>query len=222
MLFTLFIQCFLVATIQAFVSHTTPVAFSTRNTFSIHDGVPTLNNIQNIGSSISSLQAANTNTESASTSISLSNLADKRILVVGGSGRVGGSVVCQLTKQGALVTVGGTNEDSFLSSQGRWKRLFPSIEQNLDEITFSKVDRENASSLESILETNNFDLVIHTAGPFQGKVKTPNGIIEACVKSATPYIDVCDDYCTARAAKSKYASIAVENDTPCIVSTGCW
>lgn len=210
------------ATIQAFVSHTTPVALSTKHTFSIQNRLPTFNSIEKIGSSLSPLQAANTDAVAASSSISLSNLADKRILVVGGSGRVGGSVVCQLTQQGALVTVGGTSKDSFLSSQGRWKRLFPSIEQNLDEITFSKVDRENASSLESILETNNFDLVIHTAGPFQGKVKTPNGIIEACVKSATPYIDVCDDYCTARAAKSKYASIAVENNTPCIVSTGCW
>jgi hypothetical protein len=65
-------------------------------------------------------------------------------------------------------------------------------------------------------------LSFHTAGPFQGKIKTPNGILEACVDNNIPYVDVCDDYCTAMAAKSKYAEKAKAVGVPCIVSTGCW
>jgi hypothetical protein len=67
-----------------------------------------------------------------------------------------------------------------------------------------------------------FDLVVHTAGPFQGKVQTPNGVIQACVEQSVGYIDVCDDYCTASAAKSKYTETANANGVPCIISTGCW
>jgi len=65
-------------------------------------------------------------------------------------------------------------------------------------------------------------LVVHTAGPFQGKVLSPNGIIAACVENGVGYIDVCDDYCTATAAKTKYSAKAIENKVPCILSTGCW
>jgi len=47
-------------------------------------------------------------------------LSKKRVLVVGGSGRVGGSVVTQLVKHGGFVTVGGTSEESFRASRKRW------------------------------------------------------------------------------------------------------
>ena len=92
----------------------------------------------------------------------------------------------------------------------------------VQKATFATVDRERAASVKTILSENNYDLVIHTAGPFRGKVNTPNGVIEACVTTGVPYIDVCDDYCTAMAAKSKYAETAKATNTPCIVSTGCW
>lgn len=51
------------------------------------------------------------------------------------------------------------------------------------------------------------------------KVNTPNGVLEACVNNRVPYIDVCDDYCTAMAAKTKYSQIT---ESPCVISTGCW
>lgn len=157
---------------------------------------------------------------SASSDIDFNVLRNKHVLVVGGSGRVGGSVVTQLLKHGAKVTVGGTRSSSYEDSKTRWLELFPSLD--LTRLAFSTVDREKAESVMSVLNADTFDLVVHTAGPFQGKVATPNGVIAAAVSNGVPYVDVCDDYCTARATKTKYEKTARDSQVPCIISTGCW
>lgn len=134
---------------------------------------------------------------------------------------VGGSVTTQLVQHGSNVVVGGTNRDNFLKTQKRWIDLFPAKSEQLEDVQFVSLDRENVASAEKVL-LEPFDLVVHTAGPFQGKVGTINGILEACLKSSVPYIDVCDDYCTATATKTRFAAMAKERNVPCIVSTGCW
>lgn len=160
--------------------------------------------------------------------ISFSALQDRRVLVVGGSGRVGGSVVTQLVQHGTQVVVGGTSRDNFKLSRDRWMKLFPMYSDQLSQISFAEIDRERPDTVTSFIRSSSqpkaqaVDLIIHTAGPFQGKVNARNGILEACVDSSIPYIDVCDDYCTASAAKTKYASRAREQEVPCIISTGCW
>jgi saccharopine dehydrogenase-like NADP-dependent oxidoreductase len=146
----------------------------------------------------------------------------KQVLVVGGSGRVGGSVAIELTKRGAIVTVGGTRIENFEKSRQRWQRLFNKKSKEISDIGFVSVDRESSSSVLSILENGDYDMVVHTAGPFQGKVKTPNGVIEGCIANGVPYVDVCDDYCTALAAKSKFMDKAKSEKVPCVISTGCW
>ena len=217
------------------------------------------NNFHALFGSSSSLTSSSSKSKS---NISLENLSSKNILVIGGSGRVGGSVVCQLTKHNANVMVGGTKLESFQQSQARWKQLFPQLAPQFDSITFHEIDREDDASIAKLLmkandndndidndNTSNqkIDLVVHTAGPFQGKVNSPNGVIKACVEHGVGYIDVCDDYCTARAAKAKYTQTALGAGTstgasasaatgaatgvgassasvpvPCILSTGCW
>lgn len=158
-------------------------------------------------------------TESGSSiSISIDSLANKKVLVVGGSGRVGGSVVTQLVQHKSRVTVGGTNVNSFQTSRARWNTMFT----NMQDVEFCALNKENVTSIASVLENDDYDLVVHTAGPFQGKVDVPNGVLEACVANSVPYIDVCDDYCTARAAKAKFGKVAQEGGVPCIISTGCW
>lgn len=147
-------------------------------------------------------------------------LSNKNVFVVGGSGRVGGSVVTQLLKRGAKVTVGGTRVESYEDSKRRWIELFPTID--ITTIGFAKVDRESVTSVSSVLKSKDFDLVVHTAGPFQGKATTQNGVIDASVANGVPYVDVCDDYCTASAAKTKFLKKAQEAQVPCIISTGCW
>ena len=93
---------------------------------------------------------------------------------------------------------------------------------NDDSVDFQKVNKEDADSITAVLNREEYDLVVHTAGPFQGKETATNGVLEACVNSKVPYVDVCDDYCTAMAAKAKYTAQAEVNGVPCIVSTGCW
>jgi short subunit dehydrogenase-like uncharacterized protein len=151
-------------------------------------------------------------------SISIDSLAEKKILVVGGSGRVGGSVAAQLVKYKSHVTVGGTRLESFQAAKARWSKRFA----NLRDIDFCALNKENSTSIVAVLENDDYDLVVNTAGPFQGKVNVPNGVLEACVAKSVPYIDVCDDYCTAMAAKAKFAKAAQEGGVPCIISTGCW
>jgi NAD(P)-dependent dehydrogenase (short-subunit alcohol dehydrogenase family) len=153
-------------------------------------------------------------------SISFGAIQGKRILVVGGSGRVGGSVVTQLMKRGAKVIVGSTNLESFEVSRSRWQQMFEFLDTN--SIDFASLDREDPASIASVLKEKLPDMVVHTAGPFQGKVSKKNGVIDACVSNQVAYVDVCDDYCTAMAAKSKYSERAKKGSTPCIISTGCW
>lgn len=148
--------------------------------------------------------------------ISMDALAGRNVLVVGGSGRVGGSVVTQLVQHDSRVTVGGTSVDSFQAAKARntaWKD---------DNVNFQTVNKEDALSITSVLKSGTYDIVVHTAGPFQGKATATNGVLQACIENTVPYVDVCDDYCTAMAAKSKYASDAQANNVPCIISTGCW
>ena len=131
----------------------------------------------------------------------------------------------QLVKRGSKVTVGGTSEERFRTSQSRWLDIFPELSNSLKEVDFVAVNREQANSVQAVLNgdgNDKYDMVVHTAGPFQGKVTTPNGVLEAAVALSVPYVDVCDDYCTATAAKTKFANKAAENKVPCIVSTGCW
>lgn len=156
--------------------------------------------------------------------ISFDALSGKRILVVGGSGRVGGSVVSQLIKRGAShVTVGGTNEDRFENSRARWIQMFGEKEKMFKtNVDFVRMFRDNEESVSRALQESSYDLVVNTAGPFQGKVMAKNGVLEAALMNKVPYIDVCDDYCTSRVAKTKYAVRAQELGVPCLISTGCW
>jgi saccharopine dehydrogenase-like NADP-dependent oxidoreductase len=165
---------------------------------------------------------------STSSTISWEALRNRRVLVVGGSGRVGGSVVTQLTQHGAKAVVGGrSNVDNkdFDVIRARWQTQFPQCANALSAVPYVTLDRHTTASVLPLLQNDTeyfFDLVIHTAGPFQNKVSAVNGVLEACCQAGVPYIDVCDDYCTAKAAQTKYTSLAKSNAVPCIVSTGCW
>lgn len=66
-----------------------------------------------------------------------------------------------------------------------------------------------------------FGLVVNTAGPFQGKTKRKNLLLGECIRSGIPYIDVCNDFDTAKRAKSDYHKAAIESNVPVILSTGC-
>ena len=108
------------------------------------------------------------------------------------------------------------------------------LSRKLEAVEFVELNREKVDSVKQAIQSLSLtssssssspsllDLVVHTAGPFQGKVTVPNGVLEACLDLSIPYIDVCDDYCTAQAAKTHFMDKARTASIPCIVSTGCW
>jgi saccharopine dehydrogenase-like NADP-dependent oxidoreductase len=232
---------FIISTIPA-INSLTPVTTSSHTKIIVPPSSLSPSLSLSLSSHLQQLHLSLTNNDielqESTSSISFDNFQNKKILVVGGSGRVGGSVVCKLLSHGAKVTVGGTQLESFQSSKDRWQSLYPSLSSKLlllDEddngkdndgtsswLDFAQLDREDTQSVSKILKQDKYDLVVHTAGPFQGKVQTKNGIIEAAIENKIPYIDVCDDYCTATAAKTKYNQMAIDNQVPCIISTGCW
>lgn len=147
-------------------------------------------------------------TGSLSPSNLLSTISDRSFLVVGGTGRVGGSVARSLSNNGAKrVAVGGRGGGD--TTQGDYGR------------DYIVVDKDNAESLVG-LDLSSFDLVVNTAGPFQGKSKDSNLLMEKCLSSKVPYIDVCDDFETAKRAKRDFSEQAVAANVPMIISTGCW
>jgi len=123
-------------------------------------------------------------------SLLLRNLEGKSFLVVGGTGRVGGSVARVLQQNGARrVSVGGrTNVVGGFSVGGN------------DRFDFVNIDKDDRNSL-STVSWSDFDLVVNTAGPFQGKTSQTNLLLSKCIEASVPYIDVCDDFETATRAK---------------------
>ena len=65
------------------------------------------------------------------------------------------------------------------------------------------------------------DLVIHTAGPFQGRMAPQ--VLDAALECGCPYVDVCDETELVRDVKGpEYDGRAREVGVPCVVSAGIW
>ncbi|WVZ54572.1 hypothetical protein U9M48_005350 [Paspalum notatum var. saurae] len=125
-----------------------------------------------------------------------------RVLVIGGTGRVGGSTAAALSKlrPDLSILAGGRNREkgeSFAAKLG-------------EQSEFVQVDTRSASMLEkalqgrySVMQRNTLlliypvapdvcvDLVVHTAGPFQRAEECT--VLQAAISTKAPYIDVCDD-----------------------------
>lgn len=143
------------------------------------------------------------------------------ILVVGGSGRVGGSTVRwldTLSKRQSIpstLTVGGRRRDSF--EKAIRNRILP------NSVDFLSLDVDgDASLLRRKLENwkSQECLVVHTAGPFQGR-RDPI-LLETCIDLGIPYVDVCDEWDLAEVSKEKLHQKAVEKSVCAVVSCGIW
>ena len=139
-------------------------------------------------------------------------LTPKRVLVVGGSGRVGASTVRwidRLAKTEQLpveLAIGGRRRASFDAAA---KRLGA---KGVDAIKFVQLDLDDAASLERAVAGRS--LVVHTAGPFQQR--TDPTLLKACIDAGVPYCDVCDELELSRAAKK------LTSDVPAVISCGIW
>ncbi|KZV56468.1 hypothetical protein F511_08366 [Dorcoceras hygrometricum] len=134
---------------------------------------------------------------------------NSRILVLGGTGRVGGSTALALSKfcPDLRIVIGGRNRDkgaAMVSKLGNGSE-------------FSEVDINDDRSLDAALK--DVDLVVHTAGPFQQAQNC--AVLEAAVRNKTAYLDVCDDTSYAWRAKS-YMKKAKEANIPAIITGGIY
>lgn len=135
-----------------------------------------------------------------------------RVLVIGGSGRVGGSCVRALLEQGRRVVVGGRSRANWVDSAHR----FPELDLQA-RVEFLEID----ATLPMQLPRGLYDAVVNTAGPFQGL--TECALLESCLKAGSNYVDVCDDIRLSRVARSnKYQALAQETKTSAVISAGIW
>ncbi|KAG8388969.1 hypothetical protein BUALT_Bualt02G0180500 [Buddleja alternifolia] len=133
--------------------------------------------------------------------------SSSRVLILGGTGRVGSSTAIALSKfcPHLRIVIAGRNRD-------KGAEMVSKIGNNSQ---FSRVDFNDTKSLEEALK--DVDLVVHTAGSFQHADKCT--VLEAAIQNKTAYLDVCDDTSYAWRAKS-YMKKAVDANIPAITTGG--
>ena len=139
------------------------------------------------------------------------------VLVVGGNGRVGASTVRWLNR---LSRRDAESTPFRLAVGGRSRANFEVVRNRLGlpELVFRPVDLE--AGIESLIAVvRGVKLVVHTAGPFQGR--TQPDLLRACIDAGVPYCDVCDEFSLSRQAKD-LAGEAVAAGIPAVVSCGIW
>ncbi|AAF87886.1 Hypothetical protein [Arabidopsis thaliana] len=141
-----------------------------------------------------------------------------RVLVLGGTGRVGGSTATALSKlcPELKIVVGGRNRE-------KGEAMVAKLGENSE---FSQVDINDAKMLETSLRVltvkcvnPDVDLVVHAAGPFQQAPRCT--VLEAAIKTKTAYLDVCDDTSYAFRAKSLEAE-AIAANIPALTTAGIY
>ncbi|XP_024984781.1 uncharacterized protein LOC112520617 isoform X3 [Cynara cardunculus var. scolymus] len=134
---------------------------------------------------------------------------NSRVLVLGGTGRVGGS---------AAIALSNLSPDLHIIVAGRNREKGASMVATLGKnAEFAEFDINDVQSLESAL--TDVDLVVHAAGPFQ---QTDNcRVLEAAIRAKTAYLDVCDDTNYALRAKA-FMNEALAAKVPAITTGGIY
>jgi len=161
--------------------------------------------------------------------ISSSSPIIKKVLVVGGNGRVGGSAARHIhilndeTAGGVELILGGRSQSSFEGSKARITsqlQLDKSITKPVPRITFQSMDlTSDPSVLADIIKRCGADAVVHTAGPFQQRTKPT--LLEASIEAGVPYVDVCDEPPLCEAGK-RLGDLATANGVVAVTAAGIW
>ena len=143
----------------------------------------------------------------------------KTVVFVGGTGRVGSSSAAALLASDpsvGSVVLAGRSRDAFSACTARHPALANGA------ATFAEVDVAAASSAAASLAEilTGADLVVHSAGPFQGG-GDGCAVLDAAIAAKVPYLDVCDDAEYAKAAKSR-ADAALGAAVPCVTTAGIY
>ncbi|XP_031111399.1 uncharacterized protein LOC116015467 [Ipomoea triloba] len=134
---------------------------------------------------------------------------NSRVLVLGGTGRVGGSTAVALSKlcPDLKLIVAGRNRE-------KGAAMVTKLGKNSE---FAEVNIDDKGSLEAALK--DVDLVVHAAGPFQQAGNC--NVLEAAIQTKTAYLDICDDTSYAFRAKS-YMNEALAANIPVITTGGIY
>ncbi|EDX87781.1 saccharopine dehydrogenase [Synechococcus sp. PCC 7335] len=128
-------------------------------------------------------------------------LSAKKVLVIGGGGRIGRSVAADIAKYaGAQVTLTG-------------RRLTPTFTL-LDSQTYCSLSLDDEAAIEAVIAQH--DLIVHCAGPFRSR---NHHILTSCINQSKPYLDVADspDYVNQALTYGEEAQAA---GVTAIISTG--
>ena len=137
---------------------------------------------------------------------------DKRVVFVGGTGRVGAAAAALLASDPDVGTVvlAGRSPDAAADAKAR--------HPSLASAEFARVDAADPASLAAVIA--GADLVVHSAGPFQGG-GDECAVLDAAIAARVPYLDVCDD--AEYASKAKFrADSAAAAGVPCVTTGGIY
>lgn len=149
----------------------------------------------------------------------MSQASGFNVLVVGGSGRVGGSTALWLQKfcvrDGVPLelAIGGRSISSFEKACQRLEGLG----MDTTALEFVRMDIDDLDSITSAISGRS--LCIHTAGPFQQRERPT--LLSACIRAGVPYCDVCDEIILTQNSKA-LSHLAETACVPAIVSCGIW
>ncbi|KAH9741464.1 Sacchrp dh NADP domain-containing protein [Citrus sinensis] len=134
-----------------------------------------------------------------------------RVLILQGTGRVGGSTAVVLSKlcPDLQIVVGSRKRvllRKFCIPAGKGAATVATLAKNSE---FAEVNSDNEGSL----------LMAFRAGPFQQAPKCT--VMEAAIETKTAYIDVCDDTSYSQPAKS-FKDKAMAANIPAITSGGIY
>jgi len=107
------------------------------------------------------------------------------------------------------VLLGGRKQESYVGAVER--------RPELKGCEFVQCDINDPSALKAAME--GIDLVVHAAGPFQRKDDTP--VLDTCLETLTPYLDICDDAKHSELVKGKHAQ-AKAAGVPAITTAGIY
>lgn len=137
----------------------------------------------------------------------------QRVVVLGGTGRVGGSTASALLSgkdaDQLVVQVAGRSRENYHTAAER--------RPDLTKAEFLRCDIDDLASVKAAIQ--GADLVIHAAGPFQRKGTCT--VLQAAIELRTPYMDVCDDVEYTEQTKLLHQK-AVDAGVPCITSAGIY
>eukprot|EP00210_Caulerpa_lentillifera_P004710 g4494.t1 len=134
----------------------------------------------------------------------------KKVLIVGGTGRVGSSTAASLSRQ---------LPDLDLTLAGRSPANSVSFDSSHLPQGTSVLSLDYTDSRSLLQEVEKADLVVHTAGPFQQSKRCH--VLEAALEAKTPYLDVCDDAPYTAMAK-QFGNLAKERGVPAIIGGGVY